>query len=62
MAPYGPLDPSTPQGSAFYFTFIDKGGNGGRGDRPSGSGCGGCGCFFLAALIFGTLLAAFTNR
>jgi len=55
-----PMDPRNPMSPAFYYTFIDKGGNGGRrGGSPNGCGCW---VFFLLAFVAGVLIAAIVNN
>lgn len=57
---HNPMDPRDPMSPAFYFTFIDKGGNGGRrGAAPNGR-CG-CGLFFLAFAV-GVFIALMTSH
>lgn len=58
---HNPMDPRDPLGPAFYFTFIDRGGNGGRrGATPNG----GCGCLlpFLLAFTVGAFIALITSH
>lgn len=51
------MDPRNPMSPAFYYTFIDKGGNGGRrGGSPNGCGCS----LIILAVLVGALIGLLT--
>lgn len=59
---HNPLDPRDPYFVPFYFTFIDKNGNGRGPQRGGNDGCMGCGCFIVAVVIVVFSLIVLTSH